>query len=97
MQSWRPRSVSRAVRIAIDQSQCHILSNEPTQNLDQGGEQRFEGRGRGRRPELIDARYHAVELDVVSLNPADLSKHRVFAFRASQRPREQRVAPVVSQ
>ena len=92
----RSAAPPRPWSITIDESYRHVLSDEPTEYLDQRGEERFDRRGDGSDAVRLDTRDHAVQVNHAVVDPANVLQRRMVRFRASERPSEQRVASILA-
>jgi hypothetical protein len=80
----------------IDESYRHVLSDEPAEYPDERREQRFDRRGDCRDAVRLDAREHAIQVNVVFVEPANVLQRGMVRFRTRERPREQRVASSIA-
>jgi hypothetical protein len=80
----------------LDDSYRHVLSNEPTEYVDERGEQRFNARCHGGDAVRLDTRDHSVQLDAAVAGPADPRQYWMLRFRASERSSEQGGAAILA-
>lgn len=78
----------------IDELCRHIFSDEPAEDVDERGQQRFDRRRNGYDPVQRGSSCHALEVNGVVVSAPKVSQRWMLGLRSQKRSCEERVASV---